>query len=150
MTNKEPSPAEYVDKRLVKRLRIYLTMMIIMLAVIAYEVLTGSVSISWALGGILIGVGVGTLVSRMYRLSWDEKTNHVIGRIDWIGAIILICYLIFTFTRTSYLSQYIQGTLLSALILSITAGTMLGRVITTDHGIKKILRALNIQIHENP
>ncbi len=121
-----------------------------MLAVIAYEILNDSVSIAWALGGILIGVGVGTLVSRMYRLSWDEKTNHVIGRIDWIGAIILICYLIFTFTRTSYLSQYIQGTLLSALILSINAGTMLGRVITTDHGIKKILRALNIQIHEDP
>jgi len=85
MKNNQTSPAEYIDKRLIKRLRIYLIMMLIMLVVIIFEVLTGSFSISWALGGILIGLGVGTLVSRMYHLSWDEETNHVIGRIDWIG-----------------------------------------------------------------
>lgn len=145
MKSNQSSPAEYIDKKLIKRLRIYLIMMLIMLVVIIFEVLTGSFSISWALGGILIGLGVGTLVSRMYRLSWDEETNHVIGRIDWIGAIILICYLIFVFARTSYLGQFVQGTPLFALVLSITSGTMLGRVITTDRGIKKILKALNIK-----
>jgi hypothetical protein len=137
--------AEYIDDRLIKRLRIYLSIMAIMIVVIISEILMGNFSIAWALGGILVGLGVGVLISRMYRLSWDEETNNVIGRIDWIGAIILIIYLIFVFSRTYYLSYWVQGTPLLALVFSITAGTMLGRVMSTEHGIKKILTALNLQ-----
>lgn len=142
MSQKELS--KYLDQRLIKRLRIYTIVMIVMLLVIIYEVLEGSFSISWALGGIFIGLGIGTLVSRMYRLSWDDKTSNVIGQIDWIGAIILACYLIFVFTRTHYLSYWLQGPPLMGLVFSLTAGTMLGRVMTTERGIKRILRTWNI------
>lgn len=136
--------SKYLDQRLIKRLRIYTIVMVVMLLVIIYEVLTGTFSISWALGGMLIGLGIGTLVSRMYRLSWDEDTSNVIGQIDWIGAIILICYLVFVFTRTHYLSYWLQGPPLMGLVFSLTAGTMLGRVMTTERGIKRILRTWNI------
>jgi hypothetical protein len=136
---------ELIDPRLIKRLRIYVSIMVIMLLVIVFDILMGSFSIAWALGGIMVGLGVGIIVSRMYHLSWDEDTNNVIGRIDWIGAIILIFYLVFVFSRTYYLSYYVQGTPLLALVFSITAGTMLGRVMSTERGIKKILTALNLQ-----
>ncbi len=136
--------SKYLDQRLIKRLRIYTIVMVVMLLVIIYEALTGTFSISWALGGILIGLGIGTLVSRMYRLSWDEDTSNVIGQIDWIGAIILICYLIFIFTRTHYLAYWVQGPPLMGLVFSLTAGTMLGRVMSTERGIKRILRTWNI------
>jgi hypothetical protein len=136
--------AEYIDDRLIKRLRIYMAIMGIMLVVIIFEIIMGNFSIAWALGGILVGLGVGVLISRMYRLSWDEETNNVIGRIDWIGGAILILYLVFVFSRTYYLSYWVQGTPLLALVFSITAGTMLGRVLSTEHGIKKILTALNL------
>ena len=146
MARKSRSPvAEYIDDRLIKRLRIYMIIMGIMLVVIIFEILMGSFSIAWALGGIMVGLGVGVLISRMYHLSWDEETNDVIGRIDWIGAIILIFYLIFVFSRTYYLSYWVQGTPLLALVFSITSGTMLGRVMTTEHGIKKILTAMNLE-----
>lgn len=138
------STVKLIDPRLIKRLRIYVIIMIIMLMVIIYEILRGSFNIAWAVGGILVGLGVGILVSRMYRLSWDDETNNVIGRIDWIGSVILVLYLIFVFTRTYYLSYWVQGTPLIALVFSITAGTMLGRVMSTEHGIKKILTALNL------
>jgi hypothetical protein len=143
---KESVAVQYVDKRLLKRLRIYILIMIIMLVVIIGEVLMGTYQISWAIGGILIGFGVGILVSRMYHLSWDKETSHVIGQIDWIGAIILLIYLIFIITRTAYLGQWVQGAPLLALVFSITAGTMLGRVMSTERGIKKILRAINISV----
>ena len=101
MKNREKSPVvPYLDKRLIFRLRIYTLVMIFMLLVISGEVLSGTFSVAWALGGILIGLGVGTLATRMYRLSWDEDTSHVISRIDWIGGIILICCLTFVFTGT--------------------------------------------------
>lgn len=137
-TNRKAA-AHYIDKRLINRLRIYTIVMIVMLVLLIYEVLKGTFSLAWAIGGILIGLGIGTIVSRMYRISWDDESSNVIGHIDWIGGVILILYLIFIFTRTHYLSNWLQGAPLIALIFSITAGTMLGRVITTEHGIKKIL-----------
>jgi len=141
----------YLDKRLIKRLRIYTVVMLVMLLVIIFEVLQGAFTVAWAGGGILIGLGIGALVSRMYRLNWDEDTSQVISRIDWIGAVILVCYLTFVFTRTYYLSYWIQGTPLMGLIFSLTAGTMLGRVLSTEHGIKKILKTWDILgIKKNP
>ncbi len=134
----------YLDKRLIRRLRIYTIVMLVMLLVIIFEVLRGAFTIAWAGGGILIGLGIGTLVSRMYSLNWDEDTSQVISRIDWIGAVILVFYLTFVFTRTYYLSYWIQGAPLMGLIFSLTAGTMLGRVLSTEHGIKKILKTWDI------
>lgn len=138
------SAAEFVDDRLIKRLRIYLIIMVIMLIVVFFEVAMGIFSISWALGSILIGFGVGVLISRIYHLSWDDETSHVIGQMDKIGAVILLFYLVFIFTRTYYLGHWVQGAPLLALIFSITAGTMLGRVMSTERGIKKIIKAANI------
>jgi hypothetical protein len=135
---------QHMDKRLILRLRIYTIVMIIMLIIISYEVLQGTFSILMAIGGIIICMAVGTIVSRVYSLSWDEKTSDVIGRIDGIGAVILVCYLIFIFTRARYLGYWVQGAPLFAFIFSITAGTMLTRVMSTRHGINKILRAVNI------
>jgi hypothetical protein len=58
--------------------------------------------------------------------------------------VILVCYLTFVFTRTHYLSYWVQGAPLMGLIFSLTAGTMLGRVLSTEHGIKKILETWDI------
>jgi len=151
MKNREKSPVvPYLDKRLIFRLRIYTLVMIFMLLVISGEVFSVTFSVAWARGGILIGLGVGTLATRMYRLSWDENTSHVISRIDWIGGIILIYYLIFVFTRTYYLSYWVQGAPLMGIIFSITAGTMLGRVLGTRRGIKKVLKTWHILIKSSP
>lgn len=135
---------KYLEPRLIMRLRIYSAVMIIMMVIIAFEVLQHTVNISLAACGIVIGFVIGTLVSRMYHLSWDEDTSHVIGRIDGIGAAILVFYLIFVFTRAHFLGYWMQGAPLLAFILSITSGTMLGRVMSTRKGINKILKALKI------
>ena len=139
----EPSVIQHVDRRLIRALRIYVIVMLVMLIIIVLEVLQGKFNILLTFVGIMVGFLIGTIVSRVYHLSWDEETNNVIGRIDWIGAIILVLYLIFVFTRTHYLESWVQGTPLLCIILSLTAGTLLGRVMSTRHGIEKILRSLN-------
>lgn len=142
----QQSSSAHVDLRLKKRLETYLVFILIMVVVIIYEVFTGVFMVSWAIGGILIGFGVGILASRMYHLSWDDETNMVIGHIDKIGAVILICYLIFIFTRTYFLQQWVQGAPLTAMILSLTTGTLLGNMMSTRRGIRKILKTLNILV----
>jgi uncharacterized membrane protein YagU involved in acid resistance len=127
---------QHIDSKMINRLRIYMVVAIIMLISVAYEVLLGTITIQLAILGIVGGLIIGAIVGRMFRLNWDEDTSTVIGYVDWIGAVILIIYLIFIFARAQYLGL--------ALILSITAGTMLGRVLSTRHNLNKILRAWKI------
>jgi membrane associated rhomboid family serine protease len=138
------SKTQNIDSRIIKRLRIYLLVMFILLVVIVFEVLNGRFSILFSISGIIIGLLIGIIVSRVYNLSWDEEANNVIGKIDWIGAVILVCYLIFIFTKTQLLGYWVQGNSLFAMVLGITAGTMLGRVMSTERGIKKVLKVLEI------
>jgi len=118
--------------------------MALMLVVIAFEVLRGNFSIQWALGGIIIGLVIGTIVSRMYNLSWDEETNTVISNVDRIGAVILVGYLIWELTKSQFLGYWIDGNTLFAVILGITAGSMLARVLTNKRNMEEIMEALEI------
>jgi hypothetical protein len=113
-----------------------------MLFVIVFEVLRGIFSIQWALIGVLIGLVVGTIVSRMYSLSWDEETNTVIANMDRIGVIILVAYLIWEFTKSQFFGYWVEGNTLFAIILGITAGSMLVRVLSNKRNIELILEAL--------
>ena len=104
----------------------------------------GRFGLALALIGVCIGLVVGIIVSRSRHLSWDEETSTVIGRIDWIGAIFLVCYLLFVLTKSYFAGFYVQGAALFAVILGITAGAMLGRILATRHGINKLLKTLGI------
>ncbi|MGZ4938639.1 MAG: hypothetical protein ACXV44_08100 [Halobacteriota archaeon] len=140
----EHPKAQYVEDRLIRRLRLYLVMMLVLFAAIVVEVAAGRFGLVFALLGVVIGFVVGIIVSREYRLSWDEETNSVIGRVDWIGGILLVFYLIFIFTKSYLLGFYVQGAALFALLLGVTAGSMLGRILGTRHGIDKLLKTLEI------
>ncbi len=143
-TRKDKPKREHVEDRLIRRLRIYLIVSLVIFAAIIIEVLEGRFGLALALTGVLIGLVVGIIVSRTRHLSWDEETNAVIGRIDWIGAILLVCYVVFVFTKSYFAGLYVQGAALFAVILGIIAGTMLGRVLATRHGINKLLETLGI------
>ena len=139
-----PPIGQYLEGRLIRRIRILTIISLAMLAVIAFEVLHGTFDVLLVLGGVIIGLVVGIIASRMFHLSWDEESGNVIGRIDWIGVIILIFYISFMIARTLLLGYLIQGAPLFAIILSITAGTMIGRVMGTRRSIKKVLKAWKI------
>jgi uncharacterized membrane protein len=145
MKKRKESKTQNIDKRLIKRLRFYLFVMVVLLIVIVLEVVMGNFSIIFALVGIIIGLIIGAVVSRIYNLSWDEETNNVVGNIDLIGLVILVCYLGFILTKTQLLAYLVQGNSLSAMILGVTAGTMMGRVISTKKGIEKVFKVLEIR-----
>ncbi|MCZ3366552.1 MULTISPECIES: hypothetical protein [Methanobacterium] len=135
---------QYLDARLIVRVRIFSIISIAMLSLIAFEMLRGTINMSLAIAGILIGLAVSIIVSRMFRLIWDEETKKVIGNMDWIGAVVLIFYISFMLTRTLFLGYYVQGSLFLAIVLSITAGTFIGRVMGTKHGICRVLNTWKI------
>jgi len=144
MKRNESSESQYIDPRIIKRLRIYMIIAMVILFVIIFEVSQGIFNVLLTIAGVFVGMMIGIIVSRMFHISWDEESNIVISNIDWIGAVILVFYIIFTLTRTYFLGYWIEGTPLFATILSLTAGTMLGRIIGTRHVVNKILKALKI------
>jgi hypothetical protein len=126
----------HIDSKMKTRLRIYSLVAIFLLIFIAYEVSLGAITFLLAIFGILVGLIIGSILGRVFRLDWDEQNSKVTGYIDLIGAFLIIMYLIFLFTEIHYLQ--------TDLVLSVFAGVMLGRVLITRHNMTKILRAWNI------
>jgi heme/copper-type cytochrome/quinol oxidase subunit 4 len=133
---------EHIDRRLLLRLRAYFILMLIEFAIIVYEVLLGSVALTSALFFGAVGLIIGIIMTRRFHLSWDEKTNTVAGSTDAIGVIILVCYLIFVFSKPDILGLYEQGHQLLVALLALSAGTQLGRIIGTRRGVIKLQRAV--------
>lgn len=137
---------ENVERRLRVRLRLYTLIFVAMLAVVIIEGVRGRVSPILIVAGTLGGVTIGLVVSRMYDLHWDEETNKVVSRLDWLGGVILVLYLAFSLSRDWLFGHWVQGPSLGVLTLSLTAGTMAGRVLGTVEGIRRTMRAWGLPL----
>ncbi|MCK9150967.1 hypothetical protein [Methanobacterium alcaliphilum] len=142
---KEKSESSILETRIIKRLRIYIAIIILISILIIYELIQGHFNIPLAIIGIIIGWVIGIFVSRMYVLSWDDDENIIVSHMDGIGAVILVFYLIFVINKSKYFGYWVQGTPLFDLVISVTLGTMIGRILGTRSSIKKVLRALKIE-----
>lgn len=141
----------HISSRLITQLRLFTIIFMVMFGIVVFEVTQHTLTISLAAAGILLGVVIGVLMSRMIHLSWNEEVREVIGRTDEIGVIILVLYIATNILlRTVFLGYFAQGAALTALIICIVAGSMLGRMIKTRHGIYKVLEAWKIVGNEEP
>jgi hypothetical protein len=141
VTNESQPKQTFIDRRLRMRLRIFGIIFLVMFVVVVVDFFRGTITAPLGLLGLAIGLVIGIIVSRMYRLSWSAQTNTVISRLDWLGVGILILYVVFALLRNQLFGSWIQGTYLAAFTLSISAGMMLGRVIGTMRGIRNVLDA---------
>jgi hypothetical protein len=143
--NKSPKHyRHYIDKKLLFRLRLYLAIFFALLLFISIDSWRNTVAWYIGVGGGVVGIVVGILISRMSKLSFDKNEQKVISQFDRLGVIILIAYLGFVMVRNTIFGNFIHGASLSVFTLSITAGSMLGRVIITRYGIIDLLEAANI------
>lgn len=138
MSQKQRYLQKYLDKRLFNRLRSLNILSLVLLAAIIFEVIFNGFNVLYALISLFSGLCVGIIVSRMYHLSWDSETNQVVSNMDWIGAIIFIFYIIFIITRSILVGYWTEGTTYVGIIISITAGVMIGRIIGTKHSLISI------------
>lgn len=134
-----------VSRRLLLQLRIFGLIFLLMLGVLAYDVATGQVTVFWSLGGLVLGIVLGVVVSRMYSLSYDEAEQQVAGRIDWVGGVILLLYLTFAVFRNQLFAPFVDASQLAGFGLAVSAGTMLGRLVGTGRGIRRVLVAWGLR-----
>lgn len=139
--SKRKEVARFVHRKLLFRLRRLAIIFLIITGIVIYEVSQNYIAGYLATDGFMIGMIIGLLVARrMHNISWDAETNKAVTKMDRLGIIILVIYLLFAISRRWILSHWLQGYALSAFSLSVAAGGMLGRLWTTRQKIRQILK----------
>ena len=139
--SKRKEVARFVQRKLLFRLRRLAIIFLLITGVVVYEVSQNYLAGYIAVDGFMVGMIIGLLVARrMHTISWDADTNKAVTKMDHLGIIILVLYLLFAISRRWIFSHWLQGYALSAFSLSVSAGGMLGRLWTTRQKIRKILK----------
>lgn len=135
---------QFVQKKLIIRLRIFFILFFILVDIVFYEISLYYISPLMALGALLFGFFTQLLFVRRKKIYWEEDTARVIGKMDQIGVILLIIYILFSATRHWLLHQWLQGNQLAAFSFAFAAGAMGGRLLSMRRQIKKVLREQKI------
>ena len=129
----------HVHRNLRIRLGAYLTVSILVGGFVIYNAFMTPISGVFPFVGVLIGLGLGFLASRIHKISWDEVAAKVISRIDTFGGIVLVLYILFEVFRSKIVGRFVDASSVTITSFSILAGIMYGRVLGIRGNIQKIL-----------
>jgi len=135
---------QYVERKLVIRLWIFFIIFLLLLTVIIYEINKGYLEGAACVGAMMMGIMIGAVFVRRKRVYWEEETSKVIARMDRIGIGLLVVYILFAVARHYFLHSWLHGNRLIAFSLSLTAGAMLGRLLSIRSQIRQILKERKI------
>ncbi len=135
---------QFVQRKLIIRLRIFFFLFFILVDIFFYEISLHYISPWMATGALLFGFLSGLLFVRRKKIYWEEETARVIGKMDQVGVVLLVIYIIFSVTRHWLLHQWLQGNQLTAFSFSFAAGAMGGRLLSIRKQIVRVLREQKI------
>ncbi len=131
---------EFVHKKLVFRLRIFLVLFIIMLVIGIYDVYSAYITITNALIAFSSGIVLGYVVGSASNVVWHQEANKVMMKMDIISGVILGLYIVFAIFKRTIFHHWFSGNELSAFVISLSAGIMLGRFSSVRKQIISVLR----------
>ncbi len=135
---------QFVERKLIRRLWRFFVIFIILAGVIIYEVSQDYIEGSACVGAMMLGMLIGAVFVRRRRIYWEEETSTIIARMDRIGIAMLVIYVLFAVSRHVFLHNWLHGRQLTAFSLSLTAGAMLGRLLSMRSQIRQILKERKI------
>lgn len=139
--SKRKEVKKYVHRKLLFRLRRLAIIFLIIIGILIYEISHNYIAGYLATGGFILGIAIGLMVNkRMHIISWDAETNKAVTRMDRLGIIILVAYILFAILRHWIFSHWFTGNALTAFSMSVAAGGMLGRIYSTRQKVRQILR----------
>jgi hypothetical protein len=143
-SRKGKNAKKYVERKLMRRLRIFFVVFIILIGVIIYEISQQYLEASACVGAMMLGMLSGAVFVRRKRIYWEEETSQIIARMDRIGIGLLIIYILFSVIRHFFLHNWLHSHRLTAFSLSLTAGAMLGRLLSIRSQVRQILKERDI------
>ena len=135
---------DFVERKLLIRLKLFFVVFALLVIIIFYEVARQHITASASIGAIMLGMLFGAVFVRRKRIYWEEDTSRVIARMDRIGIFLLVLYICSIIIRHVFLDHWIHGRQLLGFSFSITAGAMLGRLLSIRSQIRQILKEKNI------
>jgi hypothetical protein len=143
-SRKNKHARQFVERKLIIRLRIFLALLVMLLGVIVYEISNDYMSPDKTLFAFSCGILMGVVFNRRKKIFWEEETSRVIARMDRIGIVLLIIYIAYVIFRHEWLAHLFYGHQLTALSFTLTAGTMTGRVLSMRTQIRQVLKSQKI------
>lgn len=134
----------YIEKRLFIRLYIFLVISFVLLVYIIREVFIGNIFWLLAISGICFGAVVGIILGRYMGVVWHEEKEKVISKLDMIGAIAIVLFIILNLTREWIFGHWIHGVSLSVFTLCVLSGALFGRFLGMRYKVMHILKEQNI------
>lgn len=128
-----------MENRLTIRLWVFFIIMSALSIIVIAHVFEGHISALLAVSGFAVGIMIGFLAGRMFIIFWHPETEKVVSRLDTVGFVILLMYVLLAVGRRWFLGHWLHGAELNAFGLSILTGLLLGRLLSMAMKIKKIL-----------
>lgn len=137
MASEKSHYKKMVDKKLRIRQRIFLLIIGILLFINIHNVFVDKITLLLGVSGFLMALILGIAMSRIFKISWNEEKNQVIGRLDLAGIVLLILYISVEVGRNWIFKHWLTGSALNAFGLIILTGLLTGRYLGTQFLINK-------------
>jgi hypothetical protein len=131
---------ELVDKKIRNKVRFFVLMFILSLTLAINAVFTEIVPVKYPILAFLIGFGIGMILSRIQKVTWDKDGKRIIKEFDLISGILLFFLILLFIFKEKLVQEFVQFPKINSVIFALNAGIMLGRTISIRHKIIKILK----------
>ena len=128
-----------ISKSILVQVAMLAVLAVVVLVLAGLDLVDGTLGLGWAAGGLFAGFAIGIFASRIRRMEWDGTAGRVIAHIDWIGAVILVCFVVGNLLREWVLGHWVDGAALTTLGMCVTAGVLTGEVIGTRRRVRSVL-----------
>ena len=115
-----------------------------LLVAVFYDAVMGQIGVGFVVGGLVVGVGVGYVVGKIFKLAWHEDTLKVVMSLDKMSFVLIGLYVAFRIFGEQLLGHYIQGNALTAVSFAFLSGLLFGRLISIWNGVSYILKQQGI------
>lgn len=130
----------HVHTRLRNRVRLYLGISVVIILFILYRMIVDGGGFIYPLVALVIGLGIGLFLARIFNVSWDEDAEKVVSRMDIYGTTLLVVYIIFEALGEHYIRQWFTGSEVLTIILALAGGAILGRGLGMSQRMTQVLR----------
>ena len=125
-------------KKIKIKLWVYILVFLVTLALSIFHYKNGEISIYFPVGGFLLGILIGHIVSRTKKISWDDENDVILMEWDRIGVFILLVYILFIFFKGRIIEDITHFHHASSISLAVLSGTMLGHAIALRKRVWKL------------
>ncbi|MEN8186890.1 MAG: hypothetical protein ABFR05_07155 [Bacteroidota bacterium] len=136
---------EFVDKGLKRHLWFFIIMFLVFITLAIIHFIQDKVPVRYPFIAFITGIVLGAILSRIQNITWDSKGHKIVKQFDIVGGILLILFILFTVFKKKIVYEITDLNHISAIVLSLNAGIMLGRVITIGKKILEIITNKELQ-----